>query len=102
MAFMLRAPDRCTRSSKSLDLTDEMKQTTHFMFGKLCENGAPDAGTMKKLRTAMLNFKSEVEEILQGDHLTEKSKLQAALDIFTALKMPRERDAVADELTPRS
>ncbi len=38
----------------------------------------------------------------QGDHVTEKSKLQAALAIFTALKMQRERDAVAAELTPRS
>ena len=46
------------------DLTDEMKQTTHFMFSKLCANGAPNAGTMKKLRMAMVNFKSEIEEIL--------------------------------------
>ena len=47
------------------DLTDERKQTTHFMFSKLCANGAPDAGTMKKLRMAMVNFKSEIEEILR-------------------------------------
>jgi hypothetical protein len=34
----------------------------------------------------------------QGDHATERTKLQAALAIFTELKMPRERDAVAAEL----
>jgi tetratricopeptide (TPR) repeat protein len=34
----------------------------------------------------------------QGDHVTERAKLPAALDIFTELKMPRERDAVAAEL----
>jgi tetratricopeptide (TPR) repeat protein len=34
----------------------------------------------------------------QGDHAAERAKLQAALDIFTDLKMPRERDAVAAEL----
>jgi tetratricopeptide (TPR) repeat protein len=34
----------------------------------------------------------------QGDLATERAKLQAALDIFTELKMPRERDAVAAEL----
>jgi tetratricopeptide (TPR) repeat protein len=34
----------------------------------------------------------------QGDRVTERAKLQTALDIFTALKMPRERDAVAAEL----
>src|ERR1017187_7967794 len=34
----------------------------------------------------------------QGDRVTERTKLQTALDIFTALKMPRERDAVAAEL----
>jgi len=34
----------------------------------------------------------------QGDHTTERAKLQAALDIFTELKMPRERDAVAADL----
>ena len=34
----------------------------------------------------------------QGDHATARAKLQAALDIFTELKMPRERDAVAADL----
>lgn len=34
----------------------------------------------------------------QGDQGTERAKLQAALDIFTKLKMPRERDEVAAEL----
>ena len=34
----------------------------------------------------------------QGDRATERAKLQAALDIFTELKMPRERDEVATEL----
>jgi len=34
----------------------------------------------------------------QGDRATEREKLQAALDIFTELKMPRERDEVAAEL----
>ena len=34
----------------------------------------------------------------QGDHQTEKQKLQQALALFTELKMPRERDAVQAEL----
>jgi tetratricopeptide (TPR) repeat protein len=34
----------------------------------------------------------------QGDRATERTKLQAALDIFTELKMPRERNAVAAAL----
>ena len=34
----------------------------------------------------------------QGDRATARAKLQAALDIFTELKMPRERDAVAADL----
>jgi tetratricopeptide (TPR) repeat protein len=34
----------------------------------------------------------------QADHATEREKLQAALDIFTELKMPQERDEVAAEL----
>jgi tetratricopeptide (TPR) repeat protein len=34
----------------------------------------------------------------QGDSKTEQEKLSAALDIFTQLKMPRERDFVAAEL----
>lgn len=57
--------ERLADMGRFRDLTDEMKQTTHFMFSKLCEYGAPDAGTMKKLRMAMVSFKSEVEEILR-------------------------------------
>ncbi|PYP93749.1 MAG: hypothetical protein DMG65_00130 [Candidatus Angelobacter sp. Gp1-AA117] len=34
----------------------------------------------------------------QGDQITEKQKLNAALEIFTELKVPRERDAVKKEL----
>jgi hypothetical protein len=34
----------------------------------------------------------------QGDQATARATLQAALDIFTELKMPLERDAVAAEL----
>ena len=34
----------------------------------------------------------------QGDRATEKQKLQQALDLFTELNMPRERDAVQAEL----
>jgi tetratricopeptide (TPR) repeat protein len=34
----------------------------------------------------------------QGDRVTERAKLQAALDIFTELKMPRQRDEVVAEL----
>jgi hypothetical protein len=34
----------------------------------------------------------------QGDRKTEREKLAAALDIFTDLKMPKERDAVRAEL----
>ncbi|HTQ58086.1 MAG TPA: TIR domain-containing protein [Bryobacteraceae bacterium] len=38
----------------------------------------------------------------QGDRVTEREKLRAALDIFTELKMPRERDAVAGEIARSS
>lgn len=34
----------------------------------------------------------------QGDHETEKQKLEMALAIFTELKMPREQDAVKTAL----
>jgi hypothetical protein len=34
----------------------------------------------------------------QGDHGIERQKLDAALDIFTQLNMPRERDEVRAEL----
>jgi tetratricopeptide (TPR) repeat protein len=34
----------------------------------------------------------------QGDCKTEQEKLSAALDIFTQLKMPRQRDFVAEDL----
>ena len=34
----------------------------------------------------------------QGDHRTQREKLKAALEIFSELKMPRERDAVKAEL----
>ena len=36
----------------------------------------------------------------RGEHETEAAKLHAALDLFTALSMPRERDAVRAELEP--
>jgi len=38
----------------------------------------------------------------QGDHITEKQKLNAALEIFTELKMPRQRDEVKAELGIKS
>ena len=38
----------------------------------------------------------------QGDRVTEREKLRAALDIFTELKMPRERDAVAGAIARSS
>ena len=34
-----------------------------------------------------------------NDSQTERSRLQAALEIFTALNMPRQRDAIASALT---
>jgi hypothetical protein len=34
------------------------------VFGKLRENGKSDTATIKKLRVAIANFKSEVEEIM--------------------------------------
>lgn len=47
------------------DLMSEMKQTMSFAFGKMRERGLDDPETVKKLRVAMVNFKSEVEEILR-------------------------------------
>jgi DNA-binding PadR family transcriptional regulator len=47
------------------ELMREMGDTAHFVFGKLRESGARDTETIKKLRIAMANFKSDVEEILR-------------------------------------
>ena len=38
----------------------------------------------------------------QGDRIDEHAKFRAALDIFTELKMPRERDKVTAELAESS
>jgi len=46
------------------ELMREMGYMTHFVFGKLREGGTRDTETIKKLRIAIANFKSEVEEIL--------------------------------------
>jgi hypothetical protein len=47
------------------ELMREMGYLTHFVFGKLRESGTSDTKTIKKLRIAIVNFKSEVEEILR-------------------------------------
>jgi len=47
------------------DLMGEMGQTMHSVFGKLREKGAPTPEMVKKLRLAMVDFTSEVEEILR-------------------------------------
>jgi DNA-binding PadR family transcriptional regulator len=47
------------------DLMGEIGQTMHSVFGKLRETGAPSPEMVKKLRLAMVDFKSEVEEILR-------------------------------------
>lgn len=47
------------------ELMREMGYMTHFVFGKLRESGASDTKTIKRLRIAIANFKSEVEEILR-------------------------------------
>ena len=43
----------------------EMGYMTHFVFGRLRARGTSDTDTIKKLRIAIANFKSEVEEILR-------------------------------------
>jgi DNA-binding PadR family transcriptional regulator len=47
------------------ELMREMGYMAQFVFGKLRESGTTDAGTMKKLRIAIANFKGEVEEVLR-------------------------------------
>jgi DNA-binding PadR family transcriptional regulator len=47
------------------ELMREMGYLTHFVFDKLRESGARDTTTIKQLRIAIANFKSEVEEILR-------------------------------------
>jgi len=47
------------------ELMREMGYLTQFVFGKLRERGTSDAETIKQLRIAIANFKSEVEEILR-------------------------------------
>jgi DNA-binding PadR family transcriptional regulator len=47
------------------ELMREMGDLTHFVFGKLRESGTSDTAVIKKLRIAIANFKSEVEEILR-------------------------------------
>ena len=47
------------------ELIREMGDMTHFVFGKLRERDTSDTDTIRKLRVAIANFKSEVEEILR-------------------------------------
>ena len=47
------------------ELMREMGDVTHFVFGKLRESGTGNTDTIKKLRIAIANFKSDVEEILR-------------------------------------
>ena len=47
------------------DLMGEMNQIMRFMFGKLREKGLDNPEMVKQLRMAMVNFKTEVEEILR-------------------------------------
>jgi hypothetical protein len=47
------------------ELMREMGHMTHFVFGKLRASGTSDTDTIKKLRVAFANFKSEVEEIFR-------------------------------------
>ncbi len=47
------------------ELMREMGYMTQFVFGKLRESGTSDTNTIRKLRIAIANFKSEVEEILR-------------------------------------
>jgi DNA-binding PadR family transcriptional regulator len=58
--------DRFGDMGRYSELMREMGDVTHFVFGKLRESGAIDTGTIKKLRIAIVNFKSEVEEILRA------------------------------------
>ena len=52
------------------ELMREMAYLTHFVFGKLRESGTSHTETIKKLRIAIANFKSEVEEILREQKRT--------------------------------
>jgi DNA-binding PadR family transcriptional regulator len=47
------------------ELMREMGYLTQFVFGKLRESGSSDTAVIKKLRIAIANFKSEVEEIFR-------------------------------------
>ena len=47
------------------DLMGEMNQIMRFMFGKLREKGLDNPEMVKQPRMAMVNFKTEVEEILR-------------------------------------
>jgi len=47
------------------DLMGEIGQTMHYVSAKLRERGAPPPAMVKKLRLAMVDFKSEVEKILR-------------------------------------
>ena len=48
------------------DVMNEMGQTMHYVSRKLRESGAPTPEMVKKLRLAMVDFKSEVENILRN------------------------------------
>ena len=47
------------------ELVREVGEMTHFVFDKLRERGTNDTETVRQLRIAIANFKSEVEEILR-------------------------------------
>jgi DNA-binding PadR family transcriptional regulator len=47
------------------ELMREMGDMTQFVFGRLRESGTSDTDTLRRLRIAIANFKSDVEEILR-------------------------------------
>ena len=59
-----RLRDRFRELGRYREIMREMADMTHFVFGRLRENGKSDTATIKELRVAMANFKSEVEEIM--------------------------------------
>src|SRR5262249_23803123 len=46
------------------NLMGELNETMHFALGRMRERGIADPETTRKLRVAMVNFKSEIEAIL--------------------------------------
>jgi hypothetical protein len=81
---------------RALILKDWGRPKEAFELLKKQEALCPELGIRSSLAYCYWNWGLLARE--QRDHIAEREKLATALDIFTKLNMPRERDEVQAEL----